>query len=302
MKSREPTASAVPVRRARGFALLFLIVCAPTMAIDLETLWDFGNPEASEQRMRVALAAAKGDDALILETQIARTYSLRKDFDTARKLLHGIEASIAKAGAQAQVRYQLELGRTFVSAAHKPDAVTPESKAQARQCWEKALNTARASGLDALAIDAIHMFAFVDTAPADQLKWGEAALEVSRGSSQEDARRWEASIRNNVGYALHQLGRLDEALTQFQQALVLREQRADAGATRVARWMVAWTLRSLKRHEEALAIQLRLEKENDAAGKPDPYVFEELEALYTAMGDPARAERYASLKGTARKP
>ena len=35
-----------------------------------------------------------------------------------------------------------------------------------------------------LAIDAVHMLAFVDTAPMDQLKWGEEALAIALSSSQ----------------------------------------------------------------------------------------------------------------------
>jgi hypothetical protein len=45
---------------------------------------------------------------------------------------------------------------------------------------------------------------------------------------------------------------------------------------------------------EALAIQLRLEKECDATGEPDPYVFEELEHLYRALQDTERADFYAA--------
>lgn len=32
------------------------------------------------------------------------------------------------------------------------------------------------------------------------------------------AQKWEASVRNNIGYALHQLGRYEEALAEFNQA------------------------------------------------------------------------------------
>lgn len=122
---------------------------------------------------------------------------------------------------------------------------------------------------------------------------GEQALAIALVSSQLAARNWEASLRNNVGYALYQLKRYDAALAQFQQAVVLRERAADAQATRVAHWMVGWTLRALNRLDEALAIQLRLERECDAAGVPDPYVFDELEALYRAQGDDIRAHQYA---------
>jgi tetratricopeptide (TPR) repeat protein len=165
--------------------------------------------------------------------------------------------------------------------------------ARARQCYELALGIAREARLDALAIDAIHMFAFLDTTPAAQLRWSQAALDVVQASSQAQAKRWEASVRNNVGYALHRLGRYDEALAQFRQAVELRERRGNAEQTRVAHWMVAWTLRSLNRIDEAMDIQLRLERENDQAGTADPHVLEELEALFRAKGDVARAEHYA---------
>jgi tetratricopeptide (TPR) repeat protein len=281
--------------------LLFLFAASSTMAIDIAPLWDFGKPDVSEQRFRQALERATGDDALILQTQIARTYGLRKDFEAARRILRQIESAVAGAGPEAKIRYHLELGRSFASATHTPEQMTPDDRARARQSFEAALNTARAAKMEALAVDSIHMFAFLDTAPADQLRWGQAALEIVQASSQPDAKRWEPSIRNNVGYALHQLGRYEEALTQFQQAVVLRERGTNSDATRVARWMVAWTLRSLKRVDEALEIQLRLEKENEAAGKPDPYVFEELEALYRDRGDVARAEHYANRKLSAGK-
>jgi len=263
------------------------------MAIDLAPLWDFSRPDVSEQRFRAALAQATGDDALILQTQIARTLGLRQDFDGARRVLHSIEPGMAGAGPEAQLRYQLELGRSWASATHADALLTPDALSQARQAYTRALALARAHQLDALAIDAIHMFAFVDKAPADQLKWGEAALAVALKSPQPSAQRWEASIRNNIGIALHQLGRLDEALGQFEQALALRQRSTQQPATFVPRWMVAWTLRGLGRHDEALRIQLGLEQEADAAGTPDPHVFKELEALYRARGDEARAQHYA---------
>ncbi|MBK8336303.1 MAG: tetratricopeptide repeat protein [Sterolibacteriaceae bacterium] len=264
------------------------------MAIDLAPLWNFDNPQLSEQRLRAALATAAGDDALILQTQIARSYGLRGDFATARQVLADIEPATRSAGAEARVRYALELGRTYASATHPPGSQTPQARAQARAAFQSALDQARQAGLDGLAIDAIHMFAFVDTEPADQLAWGRAALAIAESSAQPAAQRWQASIRNNIGYALHQLTRYDEAMVEFKRALAIRESEDDAGATRVARWMVAWTLRALGRTDEALAIQLRLERENQAAGQPDPYVFEELALLYRAMGDQALADRYAA--------
>jgi hypothetical protein len=81
----------------------------------------------------------------------------------------------------------------------------------------------------------------------------------------------------------------------------LREKGEDVQARRIAHWMVGWTLRALNRTDEALEIQLRLEREREAAGVPSPYVFEELELLYRAKGDRERADHYAELKKAAAK-
>jgi len=275
------------------FIVGFLTLVSPAMAIDLVPLWDFSKPELSERRLRAALATANSDDALILQTQIARTYGLRRDFARAQEILASIEPQVQTASAEARVYHALESGRNLASAAHPPESQTPEVREMARAAYLRAFEVAKAERLDGLAVDALHMLAFVDTAPLEQLKWGQEALAMAEASPQPAAKKWEASLRNNVGYALHQLGRYDEALAQFRQAAVLRERAQDAEATRSAHWMVGWTLRALNRGDEALEIQLRLERECDAAGAPDPYVFDELELLYRGRGDEVRAKQYA---------
>jgi tetratricopeptide (TPR) repeat protein len=265
-------------------------------AVNLQTLWNFSDPAQSERRFRAALASATGDDAFVLRTQIARTYGLRGRFGEARNVLHALEPQLDRVGPEARVRYWLELGRTYSSATHPPESQTTEAKQQARSAYLHAYEYARHDGLDALAVDALHMLAFVDTEPLDQLTWGELALDVVLASSQADARRWEASLRNNVGYALLQLERNDEALEQFQRALELRQQGSDAEATWSARWMVARTLRALGRIDAALQVQHRIERERDAARAPDPEVFDELALLYRAKGDMAQANAYEARK------
>lgn len=284
-------------------AAVFVAAAPPARALDVDALWDRSSAAASEQRFRQALESARGDEALILQTQIARTYGLRRDFERARSILKEIEPRIAAAGAEAQTRYFVELGRTYASAVHTPADVTPQNREAARQAFLQAIKTARAGRLDGLAVDAIHMMAFVDTTPADALRWGEQALAVIESSDQPAAKRWEASIRKNVGYALHQLGRYDDALDEFRKALALREKGNDARATRTARWMIAWTLRALKRNDEAVEMLLQLEREGDLAGQPDPFVFQELEIHYRARGDAPRAQHYADRRrlATARR-
>ena len=268
---------------------------APAAAApDLAKLWDFSDPAGSERRLREAAATAKGDDVLVLETQVARSWGLRGDFGRARAILAGLEPRLATAGPEPRVRYELESGRTWASATHPAGSQTPETRAKARAHFDRAIEQARAARLDGLAIDAIHMMAFLDTAPPDQERWAREALALSLASTQEAARRWEPSIRNNLGYALLQQGRNEEALAEFEKALALREASGNAAGTRSARWMVARTLRAMGRADEAMAIQRRLEHEAEAAGKPDPHVFEELEILLRERGDEAEAARYAA--------
>jgi hypothetical protein len=281
---------------------LLLLLAASAPAQDLDALWDYARPTLSEQRFRAALVQARGDEALILQTQIARSLGLRRDFEGARALLLSLEPQLATAGPEARVRHALELGRSFISASHPSAQRTPEARVAARRAYLAALAEARAAGLDGLAVDALHMMAFVDSAPADQLRWNREALALAETSPQPAARRWRASLQNNLGLSLRALGRPQEALLAFQTALELREQEAPGndggGRLRIARWMVANQLRLLGETEAALAQQLALEQACAAAGQPDPYVFEELEILYRARGDAARAAHYAQQRAS----
>jgi len=269
--------------------------------LDVSSLWDFSKPDLSEQRFRDAQTTASENDSLILETQIARTYGLRNNFARARELLAGIEDRVANASAEAQTRYALELGRTYASAAHTETELTPESIETARTLYMQAFEIAEKAKLDYLAVDALHMMSFVDTEPQAQLDWDLKAIEYMEASSQPEAKKWEASLRNNVGYAKQLLGDYDGALEQFKLSLAAHERAANARGARVANWMIAKTLRQKGLYHEAIAIQLRLEQEWELAGQPSQYVFEELELLYSATGDDSKADTYAEKLRTIRQ-
>jgi tetratricopeptide (TPR) repeat protein len=277
-----------------AIASLTLLGGHAAMALDVAPLWKFSDPAGSEQRFRAALATASGDDAIELQTQIARTWGLRHDFDQARRILAGLEPGIAKAGPSAQVRYHLELGRTYASAAHKASEVTPERRELARAAYMTAFDKAKAAGLDYLAIDALHMMVMVDDAPEAQRAWNEKAIAYMEASPRAEARKWEGSLRNNLGYDYHLAGRYEEAIAQYRLSLAANERDGKAYDARIAWWMIASTLRAQGKTPEAIEIQLRLEREWDAAGEPDPFVYEELEGLYRQAGDAAKASAYAS--------
>jgi tetratricopeptide (TPR) repeat protein len=139
-----------------------------------------------------------------------------------------------------------------------------------------------------------------DAEPADQMAWDLKALAYMEASTQEEAKKWEGSLRNNLGYAYHLAGRYDEALVQFRLSAAAYERSGRVANVRIADWMIARTLRFQGKAQEAIAIQLRLEREWNEAGEPDPYVYEELEKLYRDAGDSERAEAYAAKLRAAR--
>ena len=258
----------------RGFTVERVQYTQEIKAMDIGALWDFGDPARSEAVFREHLAGASHDDALSLQTQIARTYSLRSRFDEAHAQLDRIEPDIATAGPEPRVRYLLERGRTWRSS-KQPD--------KARPLFLQAVDLALAAKLEYLAIDAMHMVAIIEP-PEQQMAWNQRALAAAAQASDPAARSWEASLANNIGMTQHGQGRYEEALASFRTALTARERLGKAGSIRVAHWMIAWTLRALKRHDEALAILMRLEREGAAAGQPDGYVFEEIGENLLALG------------------
>lgn len=279
-----------------GLALMTMTaIPAHAQPLDLQALWDFSRPEVSEQRFRERLATARGDEALVLQTQIARTLGLRRRFDEARAQLTALQPQLATAGAEAQARWHLEWGRAHASATHDRARLTDADRLTAREAFRAAAAHARAAGLDGLAVDALHMLPFTTANPQEELLWTQQALDLALASTQPAARRWEAALRNNLGVTLNALGRHTEALAMLQAAVPAAERSGTPERVRIAHWMVARTLRDLGRVAEALALQQRLERENAEAGLPDPYVFEELAHLYRATGDTARAAHYDAL-------
>jgi len=256
--------------------------------IDPTPLWDFDDPEGSEQRFREAAADATGADRLVLLTQVARALGLQDRFteahDTLDQVLSGPPTvagpdEAPTVDSEVSTRVALERGRLFRSAGR------PE---EARPCFEAAVADARGADMDALLVDALHMVALVIPADRQEALLGEA-LEVARASSDPAARRWEASLLNNLGMTHADAGEWEPALAVFERALAARRVTGEAGDVRIARWMVAWALRNLGRTGEALAIQRELKAELLAAGDADPYVDEELQLLIGGPDSPAAA-------------
>ena len=251
------------------------------MAID--TLWDFDDPAASERRFRECVASTAGDERLEVLTQLARAQGLQDRFVDAHQTLDEVASSLGAAAPRVRVRYLLERGRALRSGDRPADALP---------LFVQAAELASSAGESALAIDAIHMVAITSTDPDEQMRWHERGMRVASADPGESGLRWLPSLRNNLGWALFERGRLAEALEQFQLAAAERRAAGDAKRTRIADWAVARTLRALGSVTEALAIQRRLLDESGRDGVRPPYVNEEIGECLLALGLDGEARAY----------
>lgn len=254
---------------------------------DFDELWDYSNPAATEAKFRALLPeheAGKDAESLVeLLTQVARTEGLQKRFADGHATLDRAASLLRPDMMRARARLFLERGRLFNSAGEKE---------KARKHFQFAYNHARGVGYAAHAVDAAHMLAISAGTPEEALRWNHVAIELAEKSKDERARRWLASLYNNTGWTHHDAGRYDQALDLFRRALTFREQRNQPNETRVARWCVARTLRSMNRLDEALALQQTLLADHAAAGARDGYVFEELGECHLALGHADEAKEW----------
>lgn len=272
---------------ARRGATKPMTTTTPTPAEAIRAAWDFGDPAASEARFRAMLAGPRAaQDAafrLEVETQVARTYSLRGKFDEAHAVLDGVEKALAASPSPAvEVRYLLERGRSFNSAKRQPEALP-----MFRRAWDEA----RKAGLDDLAVDAAHMVAIAEPAAEDQEAWNLKAIAHAEASQDPAARKWLGSLLNNLGWTYHDSGRAEQALALWEKALAWHRANKPGGQGEdIARWTVARCLRTLGRFEEALAAQQALKADMALVSKPeDGYVSEEMGENLLALGLKAEA-------------
>ena len=253
------------------------------MAVDVDALWDYDQPALSETRFRDALKTESGDDALELQTQIARTFSLRREFTQAHGALDAVQRRMSdKTRPTVRVRYLLERGRTFRSAGEL---------AKSRPLFLEAWQISDKEKLTLLAIDAAHMMGIIESGDEAQ-RWNERAMAVAMASNVPRAIRWRGSLANNMGHTERERGNLDAAMKHFQASLTAFQLTRSGSQIRLAKWQIANVMRMQKRYDEALALQLAIEKDAAEAAEADGYVFEEIAEIYLVKGDSAKAKPY----------
>jgi tetratricopeptide (TPR) repeat protein len=235
-----------PRRFARVAAALLAASSLGAAAADIDALWEYDDPAASETRFRAAIVTASGDDRLELLTQVARTDSLRGRFAEAHRVLDEVARELPHAkGPRPRLRYLLERGRTWNSA---------HEAAHARPLFIEAWEAAREANEEGLAVDAAHMVAITGSGTEQGLEWNRRGLALANASRDAKARSLIPAMLNNSAWDLQALGRREEALSTFEAAERAWSARGGARQVAIAKWSVAYCLRSLDRPRAALVI------------------------------------------------
>ncbi|HJQ95430.1 MAG TPA: tetratricopeptide repeat protein [Acidimicrobiia bacterium] len=250
--------------------------------------WDFGNPRASMEDFAARTQTEESESSRqIWRTQMARALGLQGDYEGAKEILAKVRAAIDQLPHgpdrhHLSARWEIEYGRVLNSEGEP---------AAARPYFERAHQEAVAAVAEGLAIDALHMIAIVEGklgGPSWSRVWNEQALSQAQASRDPDARRWQASLLNNLGWNFHEAGDYEGALDRFEQAARLRRQSGTPVAIEQAEWAVGRALRSLGRFDEALAVQLGLASQ--PPGADDGYVYQEIGENLRALGRVEQAE------------
>lgn len=275
---------------------------------EIDALWEYGDPAESERRFRAAIDSLSRTDAITeltrleLLTQVARTLGLRRQFDHAHAQLDAVQSELDAmaasapgnkgqtardrgAAARVSARLQLERGRAFNSAGERERARTHFHEAHAHAAGQS-------GGLEGLAVDALHMIAITHGGTSDAVEWNKRGLELAHQSSDAKARALIPAMLNNMAWDLHGLARFEEALKAFEMAHAAWSERGREKQIRIARWSVARCLRSLERHELALAMLRDLETEHTAGGTCDGFVLEEIAENLAALGHDMESRPY----------
>jgi len=183
---------------------------------ELDALWDFGDPIASEAAFRGAIsslggAAGDAEERAVLGTQLARALGLQGRYDEADRVLEGIDAAVPAIRS----RVALERGRLRNSGGHPDDAVS---------FFENAASIAEAAGERFLLVDALHMLGIAQPERGEVHVAAALAVLDAEPAPGPRTQRWRVALHNNRGWALFGDGELTAALQEFEQALRDAEQ------------------------------------------------------------------------------
>ena len=165
---------------------------SPPQQPDIDSLWNYSDPAATEVTLRKLLERV-GDTVplawrLELLTQLARTQSLQRKWYECHQILDHVEKEVTNEMPRVRVRLRLERGRAFNDVGRFDEA---------KRCFNDAWTLAEADRIDALAVDAAHMLGMMDP-PEVAIEWNRRALAFAQGSTDPAARKWVGTLKNNL--------------------------------------------------------------------------------------------------------
>jgi GNAT superfamily N-acetyltransferase len=243
----------------------------------LRALWDVLDLDATERRLREALAAETTDEgrAEVL-TQLARLESWHDRLESARSLLDEADALAGESGV-ARTRVLLERARL---------ARRTDGEQAALPLAERAYATALAAGAHFVAADAAHSCALLGDLPA----WTERGLDLA--DRFPAAAYWRGTLLINLGDWHWQRGEFEQSLETFRAALAARERETrNPSLTEEARAGVARALRALGRSTEALPLLEQVVRWVDRTGFDLPEATVWRQELAAAHDDVGRHEQ-----------
>lgn len=246
----------------------------PTIA----SLWDFNDPPGSRQRFLEAVARndVRAETELLVEmqTQIARTYSLQREFTDAHRILDDVDRALhavpGDAFPRARTRSLLERGRCHRSAGDA-DASLP--------FFHDAEHMAASNGLWRLAIDAVHMIALAASTPEERIAHNLRGMDLVREHPEEHGWTW--ALLNNLGEEYLGTGDYRKAIETFSSLAEYQQERSGQADM--------YTLKDLAKAHRlngdshySVRTMRAIMDELEARGTSDEWIREELDAALGA--------------------
>jgi tetratricopeptide (TPR) repeat protein len=242
---------------------------------DFDRLWDYSNPQQTEQKFCEILHRAReaNDKSYLAQllTQIARAQGLQGKYADAHSTLDEVEKMLKDDLKLARVRYLLERGRVFNSSG-SPDKAMPFFADASRIASEEKFSR--------FAIDAVHMIAIVEPDPAKQIEWNLKGIAMADADPTQ--RGWLWALYNNLAESYALLKDYSAALETIRKLLAFQKEKGEPDMFTLKD--EARFLRLLDHPEQSLAIIEPIQRKLSEEKKEDGWIEEELaESLY-ALG------------------